>query len=69
MGALATHYTPEDIALQAFKAGNDILLYPEDLGRAYRALLTAVLTGKISEESIDERLARIATMGIKASHL
>lgn len=65
MGALTTHYTQEEIALTACAAGVDILLYPEDIEKAYQAILNAVLTGKISLEIIDQKIARIKQLTIR----
>ena len=46
-------------ALGALRAGCDVLLMPEDLPEAYRAVLEAVRNGEISESRIDESVRRI----------
>jgi beta-N-acetylhexosaminidase len=64
-------YTPAQVALKAFDAGNDELLeiaYPKSLGgtdnppgdlpAAYNAMLRAVRTGKISKAQLDQSVLR-----------
>src|SRR6202789_3064914 len=40
-------------AVSAFKAGNDLLLIPADLGASYEAMVKAVRSGEISRERLD----------------
>ncbi len=61
MGALTRLYV-SDIgreAVDAFKAGNDMLLIPPDLDAAYRAVLGAVRSREISESRLDESVLKI----------
>jgi beta-N-acetylhexosaminidase len=46
-------------AVDAFKAGNDVLLIPPDLDAAYRAVLAAVRSGEISESRLDRSVLKI----------
>jgi len=46
-------------AVDAFKAGNDLLLIPPNLDAAYRAMLDAVRTGEISQERLDASVRKI----------
>ena len=46
-------------AVDAFKAGNDVLLIPPDLDAAYRAMLAAVSTGEISHDRLDSSVRKI----------
>jgi beta-N-acetylhexosaminidase len=46
-------------AVDAIKAGNDMLLLPSDLDGAYRGLLNAVRRGDISEKRIDDSVLKI----------
>lgn len=46
-------------AVDAIKAGNDMLLLPSDLDGAYRGLLSAVRKGDISEKRIDQSVLKI----------
>ncbi|WP_229683092.1 glycoside hydrolase family 3 protein [Virgibacillus oceani] len=50
---------PDRVAIEAFKAGNDILLNPPDVALAYNSMLDAVQSGEISEERVDESVYRI----------
>ncbi|SFD67652.1 beta-N-acetylhexosaminidase [Lentibacillus persicus] len=50
---------PERVPVEAFKAGNDILLNPPNVEQSYNAMLEAVESGEISEERIDESVYRI----------
>ena len=62
MGAITKNYGIEQSAIQAIKAGNDILLYvstEEDLLRAYNAVISAIENNEISQGRIDESVYRI----------
>jgi beta-N-acetylhexosaminidase len=63
MGAIAKHCEIEEASVQAFLAGEDMLLIcatPETIRRGYRALLEAARKGTISEKRIHGSLKRIA---------
>jgi beta-N-acetylhexosaminidase len=67
MGAL-THLYVADIgreAVDAFKAGNDVLLIPPDLDAAFRSMVAAVRSGEIPESRLDESVLKI--LKVKAS--
>jgi beta-N-acetylhexosaminidase len=49
-------------AVDAIKAGDDLLLLPSDLDGAYRGVLEAVKNGDISQARIDESVRRILEM-------
>ncbi len=75
MGALTRLYSA-DIgreAVDAFKAGNDVLLIPPDLGAAYRAVVAAVGSGEISESRLDSSVLKIlktkASLGLHKARL
>jgi beta-N-acetylhexosaminidase len=59
MGAIANVYTPEDAAVEAVKAGVDLLLMSPDPQAAEQAILEKVQSGEISESRIDESVLRI----------
>ncbi len=59
MGAITDSYTSAEAAILAIQAGVDVLLMPEDFKAAYQGVLDAVESGKITEERINESLARI----------
>ena len=52
-------------AVEAFKAGNDMLIIPADLGASFDAMLKAVQSGEISKERLDRSVLKI--LKIKAS--
>ncbi len=52
-------------AVEAFKAGNDLLLIPADLGASYEAMVKAVRSGEISRGRLDHSVLKI--LKIKAS--
>jgi beta-N-acetylhexosaminidase len=57
-----THLFANDIgrsAVEAFKAGNDLLLIPADLGASYQAMLKAVRSGEISRERLDHSVLKL----------
>lgn len=59
MGALTRHYAPGVIELEAFLAGNDILLCPLDVPRAVELIEEALLTHRVSIEDLDARVFKI----------
>ena len=46
-------------AVDAFKAGNDVLLIPADLDASYLAMLEAVRSGEISQSQLDASVLKI----------
>ncbi len=46
-------------AVEAFKAGNDLLLIPADLPASYTAMLKAVQSGEISRQRLDRSVLKI----------
>src|SRR6201993_387010 len=61
MAGLSNRYkwNPGRAAVDAFKAGNDVLTMPADLGASFRAMLTAVRAGEISQERLDASVFKI----------
>jgi beta-N-acetylhexosaminidase len=60
-----THLFAKDIgraAVEAFKAGNDLLIIPADLGASYNAMLKAVQSGEISQERLDRSVRKLLNM-------
>lgn len=51
--------TPEGVILDAFKAGNDVLLFPENLPLAVYTLKKALLDGDILQWDINSRVKRM----------
>jgi len=61
MGAISLYYTSEETAVKSVLAGVDMLLMPENFKEAYDGLIKAVKSGEITEERINESVARILT--------
>lgn len=59
MGGLSRSPKAMDINLRALIAGNDILLYPENVREAAQNILNAVQQGIISQAFIDEKVKKI----------
>ncbi|MGB6801077.1 MAG: glycoside hydrolase family 3 C-terminal domain-containing protein, partial [Candidatus Sulfotelmatobacter sp.] len=75
MGAL-THLFANNIgraAVEAFKAGNDLLLIPADFPASYNAMLQAVQSGEISRERLDRSVLKIlktkASLGLQNARM
>jgi beta-N-acetylhexosaminidase len=69
-----THLFANDIgraAVEAFKAGNDLLLIPADFPASYNAMVAAVRSGEISRERLDRSVLKIlktkASLGLQAA--
>ena len=59
MGAVSNSYSSGDLAVKCILAGDDLLLMPSDLKSAVAGVESAVESGTIPEERIDESLRRI----------
>ena len=59
MGAITEQYGSANAAVAALNAGADMLLMPADFQSAYEGVLDAVADGTLTEERIDESVARI----------
>jgi len=57
--AITEYYGADEAAIKAFKAGADMILSPEDFEKAYNAVVEAVKDGTISEQRINDSLARV----------
>ena len=60
-------------AVEAVKAGNDVLLIPSDLDAAYNGVLNAVRSGEIPQSRIDQSVLKIlrakASVGLNKAQL
>ena len=54
------------IALEAYKAGVDILLMPEDVSNSITEIEKALERGEITQESLDEKVRKVLTLKAKA---
>lgn len=59
MGAISQIYSSAQAAVEAFNAGADMLLMPENFEEAYQGILTGVREGVVSEERLNEGVLRI----------
>lgn len=59
MSAISEYYGADEACIKALKAGADMLLMPEDFKTAYEGVVAAVKDGTISEDRIDDSLARV----------
>lgn len=59
MSAISQEYASAQAAVKALKAGVDMLLMPADFNTAYEGVLSAVKSGEISEERINESVYKI----------
>ena len=53
MRGVSDYFDPGELEVQAFKAGNDILLMPSDVSKAITLIKLEVRRGRISEEDVE----------------
>ncbi|MFC9887927.1 glycoside hydrolase family 3 protein [Streptomyces pilosus] len=66
MAGVRTKYGDDRVPVLALKAGADQLLFPPDIDVAYNGVLTAVRSGEITEDRLDESVLRILRVKDKA---
>ncbi|MEM7367033.1 MAG: glycoside hydrolase family 3 N-terminal domain-containing protein [Bacteroidota bacterium] len=59
MQGVAKDLSPDEVSLQAFLAGNDILLFPSNIPRSARRIKEAILNEEVTEAELDQRVRRI----------
>lgn len=62
MKAITDRFTPGEAAVQAIRAGADIVLYPDDLDAAYEAVLAAYEADPEIQERVNASVLRILTL-------
>lgn len=62
MKGVSDYYQPGQLELNAILAGNDILLFPEDISRAVARIKREIRRGTITQEEIDAVCRKILTM-------
>lgn len=61
MKGVTKHFSPGDIEVKALQAGNDVLLYSENVPIAVEAVYEAVDDGLISKEAVEGKCRKILT--------
>ncbi len=59
MQGVAKYYSPGEIDLKAFVAGNDVLLFSQDVAAGKEKIVQAIQTGQLSEERLAESVKKI----------
>lgn len=59
MKGVSSHFAPGIVDVKALLAGNDILLFPENVDKAISEIKNAVNRGEISQAIIDEKVRKI----------
>ncbi len=59
MKGVTKYYQPGEVDLLAFKAGNDVMLFSEDVPKAIELIMEGVKNGQIDEAEIDRRCRKV----------
>ncbi|MBS4012343.1 MAG: serine hydrolase [Bacteroidetes bacterium] len=59
MKGVSDYVKPGELEVQALKAGNDILLLPQDVNAAVKALAEAITNGEISEKYLEQKVKKV----------
>jgi len=59
MKGVASYVAPGEIELKALLSGNDVLLYPQDVGKAVMRIHFAIQNCEIEEELLDQKVSKI----------
>jgi beta-N-acetylhexosaminidase len=59
MSGLTIYFTQEEAAVRALEAGADMLLKPTDVEASFRGVLSAVRSGRITEQRVEESARKI----------
>ncbi|WP_373492618.1 glycoside hydrolase family 3 N-terminal domain-containing protein [Aquiflexum sp.] len=59
MKGVSSYIRPGEVELAALLAGNDVLVFSQDVAKAKALILQAIADGKISQEEVDERIRKI----------
>lgn len=59
MEGVAKYYSPGDVDLRAFEAGNDVLLFSQDVPSAIQKISEALRTGRIPESRLESSVKKI----------
>ena len=59
MKGVSKYFAPGELELEAFMAGNDILLFSEHVAEGFAQIKQAIESGKVSETTLNERVKKI----------
>jgi beta-N-acetylhexosaminidase len=59
MHGVSKYYPPGEVALKAFEAGNDVLLFPSNIPKSAQLIKQAIISGRIREVDLDRSVYRI----------
>lgn len=59
MKGVSKFYKPGEVEVKALIAGNDVLLFPEDVPTGIKEIKAAIERGEISQEEIDQRCMKV----------
>lgn len=66
MQGVAKYFEPGDVDLRAFLAGNDVLLFSQNVPVAINKIKAAIAAGKVSEKELERRVKKILIAKYKA---
>ncbi len=66
MKGVTEFYQPGDLYLKALKAGNDLLLFPEDVPAGVRAIKKALDNKDIKQQMLDQKVKKILSVKYRA---
>lgn len=61
MGGVTKYFPPGEIEVKALEAGNDILLFNDNVPLGIEAIKKAIKSGRLSESDIDKKVKKILT--------
>ncbi|MDX5423537.1 MAG: glycosyl hydrolase, partial [Hymenobacteraceae bacterium] len=59
MKGVSRYYKPGEVDLKALMAGNDVLLFPEDVPVAVKRIKAAIAAGQLTQDEIDHHVRKI----------
>jgi beta-N-acetylhexosaminidase len=59
MQGVSTHHQPGEVDLLALQAGNDVLVFPEDVPKAISLIAQAIKGKKLDGEAVNEKVKRL----------
>ena len=66
MGAISENFSSGKAAVMSLKAGNDMLLLPQNFNAAFEGVMAAIQNGEITLERVEESVRRILEVKLRA---